>query len=122
MPQVLPIAKIYAAATYFAFVSRDPNQIAKAFNQKNVRTVLRWAETEEWEEGLDACGYTGDRSFAYVPAHDDFSEAHTVYVASIVLGVPKHKRATLTAERVGLDPRDVRRWAKKYNWGAEITD
>ena len=121
MPQVRPVAKIHAAAAYFAFVSRDPKQIAEAFNLKNVRTVHRWRETEEWEEGLDACGYTGDRSFQRVPAEEGYSKAQTVYVAAITLGVPKHKRATLTAERLGLDPRDVRRWAKKYNWGAENT-
>ena len=53
MPQVRPVAKIHAAAAYFAFVSRNPNQIAKAFNLKNVRTVHRWSETPEWEEVLE---------------------------------------------------------------------
>ena len=119
MPQVRPIAKIHAAAAYFAFISRDPKQIAKAFNLKNVRTVHRWAETEEWTEGLDACNYTGDRAFEYAPAQEGFSEAHAVYIAAITLGHPKHKLATLTAERVGEDPRRIRRWAEKYGWRAE---
>lgn len=125
MPQVRPVAKIHAAATYFVFVSRDPRQIADAFNLKNVRTVHRWAETPEWTEILDICRYTGDRTFQHQPTRkieqDLFSKARAVYVASIAEGIPKHKLATLTAEKTGLNAGRIRSWAKKDNWGAENT-
>ena len=122
MAQVKPIVKIHAAATYFVFVSRDPKQIAKAFNLKNVRTVLRWSETEEWAEVLEVCGYEGDRSFQPLPMSDtdtgiSFQDAHQAYLNTIADGVPKHRRASVAAETVGMPARKIRDWARRYNWG-----
>ena len=124
MPQVRPVAKIHAAATYFVFISRDPKQIAKTFNLKNVRTVHRWAETPEWEEVLEVCGYEGDRSFQRLPGGDtqdeggtSFEKARRAYLQTIAKGVPKHRRASVAAETVGIPARKIRDWARKYNWG-----
>ena len=113
MPQVRPIVKIHAAASYFAFVSRDPKQIAAAFNLKNVRTVYRWAETPEWAEWLDVCGYTGDRSFE---TSASLEIARQAYRNAIAEGVPKHRRAVVAAEAVGITPRKMRDWARRYGW------
>ena len=126
MPQVKPVAKIHTAAAYFVFVSRDPKQIAKAFNLKNVRTVYRWSETEEWEEGLDACGYTGDRSFQRLHSRypqgeggTTFEETRQAYLKAIADGVPKHRLATVAAETVGMPARKIRDWARRYGWREE---
>ena len=48
------VGKIHAAATYFAFVSRDITAIAKAFGV-DTRTIRRWAKDEEWEIALQQC-------------------------------------------------------------------
>ena len=122
MAQVKPVAKIHAAAAYFVFVSRDPKQIAKAFNLKNVRTVHRWAETEEWEEVLDVCGYEGDRAFQHLPVSDteggtSFEDARQAYLKTARDGVPQSQRAAVAAEAVGMTARKIRDWARRYNWG-----
>ena len=127
MPQVRPVAKIHAAAAYFAFVSRDPKQIAEAFNLKNVRTVHRWAKTEEWEEGLDACNYTGNRSFEhrlpsrYPQGEGDvsFEDGKKAYLKAIADGVPKHRCAAVAADAIGMDTRKIRDWARRYGWREE---
>ena len=126
MAQVKPVAKIHAAAAYFMFVSRDPKQIAAAFNVKNTRTVQRWSETEEWTEVLDVCGYTGSRKFTTAPTRQEsrdagklFDKAREAYINAIKEGVQKHKLATTVEETVGkpnLTRRTVRRWAAKYGW------
>ena len=63
------VGKIHAAATYFAFVSRDINAIAKAFGV-DTRTIRRWAKENEWEIALGNVNYTGDRSFETQPARN----------------------------------------------------
>ena len=75
------------------------------------------------------CGlqiHRGSFTFQHQPTRkieqDLFSKARAVYGAAIAEGVPKHKLATLTAEKMGLDARRVRSWAKKYDWGVENTD
>ena len=92
------VGKIHAAATYFAFVSRDITAIAKAFGV-DTRTIRRWAKDEEWEIALGNVNYTGDRSFETQPyrdterdAGDTFEKARTLYIEALNTGVPKHKR------------------------------
>ena len=92
MPQVKPIVKIHCAAAYFVFVSRDINEIAETFGTSN-RTIRRWAEDEEWETALDACGYTGDRNFETQPYRDTerdagglFEKAREAYTVAMESG------------------------------------
>ena len=116
------VGKIHAAATYFAFVSRDITAIAKAFGV-DTRTIRRWAKDEEWEIALGNVNYTGDRSFETQPyrdterdAGDTFEKARTLYIEALNTGVPKHKLARLAAEATGLTPRRIRNWANRYGW------
>ena len=122
MTQEPAFGKIYAAATYFAFVSRDITAIAKAFGV-DTRTIRRWQKDTEWEIALQNVCYTGDRSFETQPhrdtqrdAGDTFEKARTTYIEALNTGVPKHKLARLAAEATGLTPRRVRTWAKQFNW------
>ena len=124
MPQTKPIAKIHAAATYFAFVSRNPHQIALAFHLKEVRTLHRWADMPEWDEALDACNYTGDRCFQNVPGdlREDgtsvFELAHQAYCQAVEKGIPANRRAAVVASEIPeITSRKVRDWARKYKWG-----
>ena len=123
MTQITAIAKVYAAATYFAFVSRDINAIAQVFGV-DTRTIRRWAKDPHWEIALENVNYTGDRSFETQPARDTqrdagtgFSDARTIYLDELNAGTPRHKLASLTAKATGLTPRRVREWAKRYGWG-----
>ena len=122
MPQVKPIVKIHCAAAYFVFVSRDINEIAETFGTSN-RTIRRWAEDEEWETALDACGYTGDRNFETQPYRDTerdagglFEKAREAYTVAMESGEPKHRLATIAAEAVRLPRRRVHDWAMKHGW------
>ena len=122
MPQVKSTTKIHCAAAYFAFVSRDITQIANAFGV-NDRTIRRWAEDEEWQTALDACGYTGDRSFQLKltrdtqrDAGDIFEKTREAYQNAIREGHPKHRWATIAAEAVGIRRRRVHQWAIKHGW------
>ena len=121
MPQVKPIAKIHCAAAYFAFVSRDINAIAAQFNVKN-RAVRRWAEDPEWHKALEICGASDATPLKQPTRHterdagDIFEEARQIYVDALNTGTPKHKLATLTAEKMGLKVRRVRNWAKRFGW------
>ena len=126
MTQMKSIAKIHAAATYFAFVSRDINAIAQALGV-DTRTIRRWAKDEEWEIALGNVNYTGDRNFETQPyrdterdAGDTFEKARTLYIEALNTGVPKHKRARLVAEATGLTPRRIRNWANRYGWAKEM--
>ena len=128
MPQVKPIAKIHTAAAYFAFVSRDINQIAEHFGVSD-RTIRRWAEDEEWDIALDACLYTGDRSFETQPSRDTerenpdtFAEAETVYKTAVARGEPRHKVASLTSRETGVPIRQIWEWARKFNWREEAEE
>ena len=122
MAQVKPIAKIHAAACYFAFVTRDIKAIASYFDV-NERTIRRWAKDEEWQIALQACGYTGDRNFEVKPYRDAsrdmgelFDRVREMYIEAIKAGVPKHRLATLVSEKVGLPRRRIHAWAMKYDW------
>lgn len=122
MPQVKPIVKIHCAAAYFVFVSRDINEIAEAFDTSD-RTIRRWSNAPEWETALDACGYTGDRTFETQPYRDTerdigglFEKAREAYVVAVKSGEPKHRWATIAGNAVGLPRRRVHDWAMKHGW------
>ena len=116
------VGKIHAAATYFAFVSRDITANAQAFGV-DTRTIRRWAKDEEWEIALGNVNYTGERSFETQPyrdterdAGDTFEKTRTLYIEVLNSGIPKHKLASLTAKATGLTPRRVRNWARRFQW------
>ena len=120
------VGKIHAAATYFAFVSRDITAIAQAFSV-DTRTIRRWAKDPHWEIALQNVNYTGERSFETQPyrdterdAGDTFEKARTLYIEALNSGIPKHKRARLAAEATGLTPRRIRNWANRYGWAKEM--
>ena len=122
MTQMKSIAKIHAAATYFAFVSRDINAIAQVFGV-DTRTIRRWAKDPHWEIALDTVNYTGDRSFETQPtrdterdAGDTFEKARTLYIEALNTDMPQHKLASFTAKATGITPRRVRTWAKQFRW------
>ena len=119
---IKPTGKIHAAATYFAFVSRDINAIAKALGV-DTRTIRRWQKDTHWESARGNVNYTGNRSFETQPARDTqrdagtgFSDARTIYLDELNAGTPRHKLASLTAKATGLTVRRVREWAKRYGW------
>ena len=119
---IKPVGKIHAAATYFAFVSRDITAIAQALGV-DTRTIRRWAKDEEWEIALGNVNYTGDRNFETQPyrdterdAGDTFEKARTLYIEALNTGVPKHKLATIAGKAVGLPRRRIHAWATQYNW------
>ena len=116
MPRPRPIEKIHCAACYFAFVSRDRDDIAKAFGV-NPRTVTHWTETPEWESALDACGYSGERNFRRTSKLRN--RAREAYQTALDNGVAKHQLATVAAKEVGLDARKMRDWARRYGWTDE---
>ena len=125
MPQVKPFAKIHTAAAYFAFISRNIREIAEHFDVSD-RTIRRWASDEEWDAALDACLYTGDRTFETQPRRDTqrenpdtFAEAETVYQAAIARSEPRHKVASLTSRETGVPIRKIWEWARKFNWREE---
>ena len=116
------VGKIHAAATYFAFVSRDITAIAKVFGV-DTRTIRRWAKDEAWEIALQNVNYTGDRSFETQPyrdterdAGDTFEKARTAYINAINAGEPKHRLATIAGKAVGLPRRRIHAWATQYDW------
>ena len=119
------LAKIHGAAVYFAHVSQNVQEIAGTFGVSE-RSVRRWAEEEkEWEESLNACGYTGDHTFKSKPTRkpdrdtkDLFEATHEAYIAARKAGKPLHKLPTLIADSIGsgLSPRRVYEWAKKHRW------
>ncbi len=123
---IKPVGKIHAAATYFAFVSRDITAIAQAFSV-DARTIRRWAKDEEWEIAMQNVNYTGERSFETQPyrdterdAGDTFEKARTLYIEALNTGVPKHKLARLAAKATGLTPRRIRNWANRYGWATKM--
>ena len=116
------VGKIHAAATYFAFVSRDITAIAQVFGV-DTRTIRRWAKDEEWEIALGNVNYTGDRSFETQPyrdterdAGDTFEKARKAYIEAVRNGEPKHRLATIAGNAVGLPRRRIHAWAMKYKW------
>ena len=123
MPRQKDLRIIHGAAFYFAYVSRDINEIAKKFGVVE-RTVRRWAENDpEWHQALDAWGYKGDRNFVLQPKRDtardtgaDFAKAKEAYQNAFKAGEPPHKLATIASATVGLPRRRIHDWAMKYGW------
>ena len=125
MAQVRPVEKIHAAAYYFAFISRDIDEIADAFGV-STDTIRKWEKTPEWENALSAFGYEGERSFASVPKRDTIRErpeelekAREVYLELLAAGEPLHRLPRLVEEQTGIPRRNVFEWAKRYNWRDE---
>ena len=90
--------KIHAAATYFVFVSRELQQIAKTFGLQE-RTIRRWRDDEpEWEKTLRTIGYTGTRLFKKRHTRDtesdaaDFQRVKHAYRKERDQGVPKSRK------------------------------
>ena len=115
--------KIHVAATYFVFVSRRLDKIAKALDLSE-RTIRRWRDDDpEWEKALDACRYTGTRLFKKKPTRNtsrdagaDYEKAKTAYIKARDLGTNKSKLATIAGEQAGVDRRKVRDWARRDRW------
>ena len=123
MPKPKNLIKIHGAAFYFAHISQDLTEIAET-TDLGERQIRRYAETPEWQNALDAWGYTGDRTFTTQPTRDTvrdagetFDKAREVYLEALKAGESKHKLARITADALGLQPKRVRTWAQKYGWG-----
>ena len=130
MPRQKDLVKIHAAAIYFAATTQDINEIASTF-KVSTRTIRRWANEEpEWEKALklwDAvvpCNRKGNGFYKKLkrdPSRDSagiFDKAKKVYQKAIDDGVPSHKLAQFTADKIGkpLTRRRVYEWAKAYQW------
>ena len=123
MPHSNTAIKIHGVAFYFrARLARPHRDFAEATGIGE-RQIRRYAETPEWENALDAWGYTGERTFTIKPSRDTvrdngehFEKAREVYLGAMRNGVPKHKLATRTGEAVGLPRRRIHAWATQYRW------
>ena len=78
MARTKDLAMIHGAAFYFANISRDKKRIAEHFGV-SVRTIERWSKEPEWEQALNAWGYTGERSFTPPPRRDIANESRENY-------------------------------------------
>ena len=114
---------ITAAATLFATVTRDANEIA-AMLDTATRTIHRWAKEPRWTEILDTLGYEGERNFRVRPARDvqrddpDFDTVKTAYFQAQDDGIPKSRCASYVAEITGVKHWKVRYWAGRFGWDA----
>ena len=122
MARTKDLAMIHGAAFYFANISRDKKRIAEHFGV-SVRTIERWSKEPEWEQALNAWGYTGERSFTPPPRRDianesreSYEKARSIYIQALQAGEPDHKLATIAGEATGLPPATIRRWAMKHRW------
>lgn len=128
MAKTRDIAMIHGAAFYFAYISQDKKRIASHFNVSE-RTIDRWSKTREWEEALNAWGYTGNRSFTRTLRRDiasasreRFEQAKAIYIKTFKSGEPLHRLATITGKATGLPPSTIRRWTNRYNWKAYLEE
>ena len=122
MTQEPAFGKIYAAATYFACVSRNINAIAQTFGV-DTRTVRRWQKDKEWEIALQNVNYTGDRSFETQPtrdtqrdAGDTFEKARSIYIEALNTGMPQHKLASSHSESHWAHTAQGSQWARQFRW------
>ena len=116
--------KTILAAYLFAGGTQDATEIARRIGV-SVRTIDRYAETRLWQKTLTLCNYQGDRSLQKQATRDPqrdkdtaelVEQARQIYNQLIAEGVPVHKRASTTAEKLGLERERVFRWAKRYHW------
>ncbi len=128
MARTKDLAMIHGAAFYFAHVSRDKKKIANHFGVTE-RTIERWSKEPEWEQALNAWGYTDDRSFTSPPRRDiahksrgSYQKAKAIYIEAQQAGEPHHKLATIVGEATGLPPATIRRWAMKHRWRDYYSD
>ena len=122
MAKTKDLAMIHGAAFYFAYISRDKNQIASFFGVTD-RTIARWAQDPVWEDALNVWGYTGDRSFITPPNRDiankhkeSYEKAKTIYFEAYHAGEPSHKLATIAGKAVDLPRTTIHRWATQRGW------
>ena len=120
------VAKIYGAAFYFAYISRNKQEIAHHFDVQK-RTVTRWSKQPEWEQALKVWKYEGERTFLTPPRRDiakgkkeQFEKAREVYIEALSAGEPTHKLATIAGEVVRLPRTTIHRWAKQHGWREPI--
>ena len=128
MSQRRPVEKIHAAAHYFAFISRDIQNIATAFGV-STDAIRKWEKTPEWRKALDVFKYDGDRTFATEPKRDttrekseELEKAREVYLKLLANGEPRHRLPRLVSEITGIKQRTIAEWAKRYNWRGEVTE
>ena len=129
MSQRRPVEKIHAAAHYFAFISRDIQDIADAFDV-STDTIRKWEKTPEWHKALDVFKYNGDRTFATEPKRDtarekpeELKKARKIYLELYqeltAKGETLRKLPRLVEERTGIPRRSIADWARRYNWREE---
>ena len=114
--------RVTTAATLFALHTRDAKQIAEMLNTTE-RNVHRWAERDRWDEVLQTLQYEGERNFRVRPAramkaNPNFEKARTAYQDARQNGIPKHKRAAIVSNALGIGYRTVLEWAKAFDWNA----
>ena len=112
--------RVTIAAGFFATYTRDAKEIARLLNTSE-RNIHRWAERDRWNEVLEILQYTGERNFRVRPAREmqnnpDFEKARTAYQDARENGIPKHKRATIVSNELGIGYRTVLEWAKVFGW------
>ena len=114
--------KTILAAHLFAQGTAEDTEIAIRLGV-SVRTAERYAQTRLWQKTLDLCNYQGDRRLQKQttrdPQRDDpelVEQARQIYQQLIAEGVPKHKRASTTANKLGERRERVYRWAELYGW------
>ncbi len=115
--------RVTVAAGLFAMHTRDAKEIAKMLDTTE-RNIHRWAERERWDEVLEILQYTGERNFRVRPARNmksnpAFEKAKNAYNHARENGIPRHKRASLISNELGIGYRTVLGWAKAFGWNIE---
>ena len=108
--------RIHMAASYFAFVSRDPYEIAKAIGV-TPNPVKQWAKTERWHDALDLVGYKGDRTLITKrPGRKSSKARERAYMAYQMLPeglTPAEKRKRLR-DATGESGNTVYNWVRQF--------
>ena len=96
-PEETDPAKIYCAATYYVFKSRQKREIAETFKVAESE-VIQWIETHpEWYKALNICGFTP-------PKKPDLNEKLTSLTQKISKPSPKAKASdTILEPHSGFD-------------------
>lgn len=126
MPQRRPVEKIHAAAYHYVCISRDLQNIAKAFGV-SPDAVRKWRKTPEWANALKVFGYEGDDA---IPTRDSareqgeaFENAKKIYIELYreltAKGETLRRLPRLVEERTSIPRRTIYEWAKRYDWQGE---
>ena len=114
------IVKIYTAAYLFSIQPKI--SVADLAAQMNVPegSVYRMARSVEWDEALDALGYTGDRTFRREPRRslqreqgDTVKRTYTVIDELMAEGLTEKQAVTRTAQMLDLPRRRIYEWNRK---------